>query len=230
MGVGLKRIRNTDFFTAGNLLLFIGYCLLALFGGRGAIGSLAEFGIYATSIFALIALSWYFLQDRPCPTSLLLVIELGLLAHFAGAFVPIDGGRLYEAEVLGMRFDKYVHLLNAFAGGALINHFLQPGLKARPLIVAGLLLGAGTIVEIVEYLAFLAVADAGVGGYENNMQDLAMNLVGVSLFLAFRIAAHRRAEMSIADSSVLREAASAHAGALPGCIPMSSRQTDEPLP
>lgn len=203
-GVGVKRIRNTDIFTAGNLLLFVGYCLLALLGGGGAVGSLAEFGIYATSIFAVIALSWYFLQDRPCPTSLLLVVELGLLAHFAGAFVPIDGGRLYEAEVLGLRFDKYVHLINAFAGGALINQFLQPGLKARPLIVAGLLLGAGAVVEIVEFLAFLTVPDAGVGGYENNMQDLAMNLVGVSLFLAFRTLRIGQAESPDARAESIR--------------------------
>lgn len=190
-GIGMDRVRNTDIFAAGNFLLFIGWNLFAFLGEGGAVGSLAEFGIYAASIFALIALSWYFLRDRPCSTSLLLLVELGLLAHFAGAFVPIDGARLYEANVLGMRFDNYVHLLNAFAGGALIDHFLQQDLKARSLIVAGLILGAGAVVEIIEYLAFLTVPDTGVGGYENNMQDLVMNLVGVSLFLAFRVATHR---------------------------------------
>ena len=188
----MDRVRNTDAFAAGNFLLFIGWNLFAFLSEGGTVGSLAEFGIYAASIFALIALSWYFLRRRPCPTSLLLLVELSLLAHFAGAFVPIDGARLYEAEILGLRFDKYVHLFNAYAGGALIDHFLQQDLKARPLIVAGLVLGVGAVVEIIEYLAFLAVSDAGVGGYENNMQDLVMNLVGVSLFLAFRIAVHRR--------------------------------------
>ena len=132
------------------------------------------------------------LRHLSCPTSLLILTELGLLAHFAGAFVPIEGRRLYDAYLGGLRFDNYVHLLNAFTAGALIDHFLQPGLRARPLIVAGLVLGAGAAVEMIEYLAFLTVPDNGVGGYENNMQDLVMNLAGVTLFLAFQRAAARQ--------------------------------------
>jgi hypothetical protein len=38
-------------------------------------------------------------------------------------------------------------------------------------------------VEIIEYLAFVAVPDAGVGGYANNMQDLISNLIGALLFV-----------------------------------------------
>lgn len=183
-----SRLRNTDIFAAANLILFLAWLGIAGEGARrgyGTVGSVPEFVIYATGIVAVIALAWFFLRARPCGAGLLLLVEAGLLAHFAGAFVPIDGGRLYELEIFGLRFDQCVHLLNAFAGAALIDHFLAAArIGVRPLIVVGLVLGAGSVIEIVEYLAFLTVPDAGVGGYENNMQDLIANLIGAVAFVA----------------------------------------------
>ena len=182
------RLRNADIFAAANLILFLAWLAIAGEGARrgyGTVGSVPEFVIYATAIVAVIAFAWFFLRARPCGAGLLLLVEAGLLAHFAGAFVPVDGGRLYEVEILELRFDQYVHLLNAFAGAALIDHFLATvGTRIRPLIVVGLVLGAGSVIEIVEYLAFLTVPDAGVGGYENNMQDLIANLIGAVAFVA----------------------------------------------
>lgn len=179
-------------FAAANLLLFVGWCVFASLTSPGStVGSVAEFWIYAGSILAIVGLCWLFLRLQPCGAWLLVLIEVGLLAHFAGAFVPVDGGRLYEARILGMRFDQLVHLLNAFAGAALLDHFLQGRLRGRGLVLIGLVLGAGSVVEIIEYLAFLVVPDAGVGGYANNMQDLLMNLAGALLYLAARAAGMR---------------------------------------
>lgn len=169
-------------FAAGNLILFLAWLAMAVQAtrrGYGTVGSIPEIVIYAAVIATVIGLTWFLLRARPCSTWLLLLVEAGLIAHFAGAFVPAGGGRLYEATLLGLRFDHYVHMLNAFAGAALIDHFLAAaGSRFRPLIVVGLALGAGSVIEIIEYFAFLAVPGAGVGGYENNMQDLVANLVG----------------------------------------------------
>lgn len=192
-----SRPRNTDLFAAGNLILFTAWLAIAAEGERRGyrmVGSVPEFAIYATGIVAVIAIAWFFLRARPCGAGLLLLVEAGLLAHFAGAFVPIDGGRLYEVTILGLRFDNYVHILNAFGGAALIDHFLaapEARTRTRPLIIVGLVLGAGSVIEIVEYLAFLSVPDAGVGGYENNMQDLIANLAGALAFVAVASAFRR---------------------------------------
>jgi hypothetical protein len=44
-------------------------------------------------------------------------------------------------------------------------------------------LGLGAIIEIVEYIVVLTVPQNGVGGYDNNMQDLLANLAGASSFM-----------------------------------------------
>ena len=51
------------------------------------------------------------------------------------------------------------------------------------LAVLLVVLGLGAVVEIVEYLVMLTVPNAGVGGYDNNMQDLIGNLLGGTLFV-----------------------------------------------
>lgn len=181
--------RNADIFALGNLVLFIvsvSGAVVATLAGYRPVGSIPEFLIYGCSILAVIGLCWFFLRQRPCGVALLLLVEIGLLAHFAGAFVPVGGRRLYEIAILGIRFDHYVHIFNAFAAGALIDHFLgAPAaiIPARRLLVACLVLGAGSVVEMIEYLAFLTVPDAGVGGYDNNMQDLFANLIGALAYL-----------------------------------------------
>ncbi len=203
MQLRARRLRNTDLFAVVNLALFLGWCAFterSLAAGYGTVGSVREFLVYACSLIAVIGLSWFFLRRWPCDGRLLLLVEIGLLAHFAGAFVPVDGGRLYEVTLLGLSFDKPVHLLNAFAGAALIDHFLRAAglrLAALPLVVVGLTIGAGSTVEIIEYLAFVAVPDAGVGGYANNMQDLVSNLIGAILFVtAAAIVRHARRRQS----------------------------------
>lgn len=132
---------------------------------------------------------WWYLRRLPFPTWLLLIVQIGILMHFAGAFFPIDGGRLYDAHLLGLRYDKYVHSFNAFAGAALTRHLLRATHSRSPLmsvIVVMVVLGGGSVVEIVEYLVSLTVEHNGVGSYDNNMQDLIANLAGALLFEAGR--------------------------------------------
>ncbi|MBC7986424.1 MAG: hypothetical protein H7X93_07100, partial [Sphingomonadaceae bacterium] len=188
--IARERIRPADAFAATNVTLFLLMAWLVyydrLIAYRGY-ANVHEFFIYACVILAVIVACWWWLRKADYPGWLLLLLQVGILAHFAGAFMPIESGRLYDAHVLGVRYDKYVHAFNAFAGAAFISHLLGlwgARLPLKWLCVTGLVLGAGTVVEIVEYLVMLTVPNAGVGGYDNNMQDLISNLAGGTLWSA----------------------------------------------
>jgi len=184
------KARNTDVFTAGNVALFLVMCIAVYYDRflqyRGR-GNLHEFAIYAGIILSLIAVAWLYLRQFHFSNAMLVVVQLGILVHFAGAFLPIDGGRLYDAYVFGIRYDKYVHFLNAFVAAVVVSHVFDR-IRAHLPFVRGLavllvVLGLGAVVEIVEYVVMLTVPNAGVGGYDNNMQDLIGNLLGGTLFV-----------------------------------------------
>ncbi|MFO1015246.1 MAG: hypothetical protein U1E50_15945 [Caulobacteraceae bacterium] len=183
--------RNTDMFAAVNAALFCFMCGTVYYDRfvtyRGA-GNLHEFFFYAAAILTAIGLGAYFLRRLHWPTWLLIVVQAGIIAHFCGAFIPIDGGRLYDAHILGVRYDKYVHAFNAFAGASIVAHLLSRDnahLPAKPAVILLTVLGGGAIVEILEYLVTLTVKHSGVGDYDNNMQDLISNLVGASAYVIY---------------------------------------------
>ena len=75
------------------------------------------------------------------------------------------------------------------------NIFIVSRLKLRYLrdvIVFFVVLGLGAILEITEYIVTRHVIYNGVGGYDNNMQDLISNACGVFLcLLVWRLGAWR---------------------------------------
>ena len=189
VGTMYSRIRNTDVFAATNASLFVFMCIAVYYNRytkHHIVANVYEFLFYAVVILAAIAVGWRYLRTVAFPSWVLILMQVGILAHFAGGFVPVEGGRLYDISVAGLPFDKYVHALNAFAGGALVSCLLERQ-KAHPrlywVFVLLIVQGCGAIVEIVEYVAKLNVPQTGVGDYDNNMQDLVANFVGVAMFL-----------------------------------------------
>jgi hypothetical protein len=191
---------HLDWFLALNSGLFLVMLVVRYYDRfvelRGA-AYIHEFFIYAVIILAGIGVFWRYFRHCHFPTALLLAIEIGILMHFAGAFVYIDHQRLYAHLFFGIRYDKYVHCTNAFVGAWLAWHLFQ--LRGIPLdglnifIVLLTVLGVGTCIEIAEYLVSKTVAHNGVGGYDNNLQDLIANGCGGALALAIRRAlAHHR--------------------------------------
>ncbi len=187
-----SKVLEADYFAGFNTILFLIMCWtvyydrLVEFRGKG---NIHEFFLYACAILTTIIVIWYFLRKLSFPTWLLVFVEIGIFLHFAGGFVQIDHGRLYDAHMLGIRFDKYVHLFNSMAGAALTYHLLHKTGSTSPLLsilVILTVLGAGAIVEIIEYLVSLTVTTNGVGSYDNNMQDLIANLVGTLVLEAMR--------------------------------------------
>ncbi len=183
-----------DVFVSVNLLLFAAMCIFTYYARfvqyRGA-ANVHEFFLYASLLVAGVVALWRTFRGYAFGWGLLLLIQAGILAHFAGAFVQFDGYRLYDVSIAGLRYDKYVHFANAFLAVCVVRHVTERhGLRVDGLValLVGLaVLGLGAIVEIVEYVVVRTVPANGVGGYDNNMQDLIANATGTAAALASRV-------------------------------------------
>jgi hypothetical protein len=192
-------LRRIDLFVGVNLVLFLVLCVFRYHARfieyRGA-EHIEEFFVYAGVIVAGVVLLWLVFRHYRFDPLILACLQAGIAMHFCGAFVLIDGGRLYDAHLLGVRWDKYVHFVNAFAATALlarlfaIQHIALTRVN-RVFVLLGVL-GLGAVIEIVEYGVVLTVPRNGVGDYDNNMQDLVSNLCGSLAYLAW-LAARRAA-------------------------------------
>ncbi len=186
-------MKKIDIFVAVNLVLFLVMCVFryyARFIHYRGIEHIQEFFIYAAAIICGIAVLWWWFRHYPFDATLLVLLQVGIVMHFAGAFVQIDGGRLYDVNLLGIRYDKYVHFVNAFSATVLVSrlfqiqHIVPTGFNSVFLVMV--VLGLGAVVEIVEYGVVLTVPNNGVGGYDNNMQDLIGNFCGSVFFVIAR--------------------------------------------
>lgn len=188
--VGSLKPKKIDFFGAFNLGLFTWMCHFVYYQRfidyRGA-GNIDEFFTYALFIIVAIGIGWWYFRRFNFPTSILFLLQLGILIHFMGGLLPIQDGRLYDTIILRIRFDKYVHSFNSFVAALLIHHLFKI-LKVhlpciRNFVILMFVLGLGATIEIIEYIVLLTVPDSGVGGYHNNMQDLLANLAGGLFFI-----------------------------------------------
>jgi uncharacterized membrane protein YjdF len=185
IGINRKGLMNVDIFVAFNVLLFSFMCVFVYYDRfiayRGA-EHVIEFFAYAVLIMGVIFISWRALRSYPFSNSLLLLIELGILMHFAGGLVQLHGTRLYNNYFFGLRYDKYVHFCNALFGAFIVKDFFDRRkmklYSFTSLVVVLIVLGFGSVIEIVEYVVTKSVPHNGVGGYDNNMQDLIANLAG----------------------------------------------------
>jgi len=190
---------NIDVFAAANTVLFAFMCAFRYFDRfvayRGA-GNLHEFFVYAAGIMAVIGLLWWHFREYRIPSWLLWGLQTGIVMHFAGGLVTIDGRRLYDVYLFGLpqvecfRYDKLVHLVNAFIAALLVGR-LQPDRSRGEFMAAAFVLltvlGLGSVVEIVEYFVCATIPGNGVGSYDNNMQDLVANFLGGSFYVALRM-------------------------------------------
>ena len=116
-------------------------------------------------------------------THVLVLLSVSGFGHLVGGNVVIDDLLLYEQSWRGIGYDHVVHFLGLGTAGLAVWEATAWMLKASSGKKAALVafLGAnavGALIEIGEYLATLAVSEARVGDYANNMQDLIANLLG----------------------------------------------------
>lgn len=188
--IGRLELRNVDVFWGINFLLFLWmlqYTYYQRFIEYRGTGNLDEFFVYSLLIIIGLAVGWWYFRRFTIPNYILFLVQFGIVIHFLGGMVLFDGKRLYDTSYLGIRFDKYVHFLNAFIAALVTNFFFNilqfriPYL--RNLIIILLVLGLGAIIEIVEYIVLLTIPTNGVGGYHNNMQDLLANFAGCIVYI-----------------------------------------------
>ena len=199
--VSARRIRNIDLFVAANLLLFSAMSL-AVYRERfilyRGLENIQEFYIYACLILCFITYLWKLFRRIDVPASILVMLQIGILMHFAGGLVFSGGERLYDCRFIGVRYDKYVHFFNAFTVSLLVVFMFRTrrlfSERCLPVVTVLTVLGLGAVVELAEYVVYCTVPRNGVGGYDNNLQDLFANLGGaVIAMLLLKHATERRA-------------------------------------
>lgn len=188
-----RTFKNTDWFIFINVGLFLLMCYVSYYDRftkyRGE-ANVHEFFLYA--IFLVGAMLWAerFFKPYTIPTKFLILAQVGITIHFAGGLVIVDGRRIYDLIILGIRYDKYVHFINAsalaYALGNMAWFNRWERRIERDLVLFATILGFGAMIEIVEYLVTLTVKTHGVGDYDNNMCDMIANALGTISFIAIR--------------------------------------------
>lgn len=187
------KIKSIDIFVVFNLFLFILMCIFVYYDRfvtyRGS-ENILEFYLYAVVTFLVIIFFWLYFRNYEYSMFALCIIEFGILINFAGGLIHIDGKRLYDMFFLKIRYDKFVHFINSIIACTIINRILAKLRykinKFEGLVIVLIVLGLGAIIEIIEYIVVRNIPEAGVGGYDNNMQDLIANFLGGLFYLFIR--------------------------------------------
>jgi len=184
----ISKVTRLDLFLFFNSLLFLMMCIFfyfdrfTMFHGRA---NIHEFFFYAAVIFFVIFCVWLKFRKIDVPYYILVLTELTILIHFSGAFVEVDGRRLYEFRLFSVRYDKFVHCINSLIGSfVLLYLFVKNNYKIGKficMITIFSVLGIGAIIEILEFIITLTVDNNGVGTYTNNMLDLVANIIGSTI-------------------------------------------------
>ena len=179
------QINPLDVLAAAGMFLFLLFAALfhydrfVEYRGRENVD---EFFAYAIILVVLFTWAWTVFRRYDWDPWLLALVAFGLLLHFAGGLTSHEGVRLYDWHPLGIRFDKYVHFINAAIAAQVVVAIIRfEGISFGRLEGIGvvlIVLGVGTTFEIAEYVVLRFVPDAGVGRYDNNLQDLISNLCG----------------------------------------------------
>lgn len=193
----MRQILPVALFTAAYVLGFTAWFL--------AIGNL-EFIVYVVTMLVLIALVGLTLERAAYPVPMLWALSLWGLMHMAGGGLPVAGSVLYNlplipiVEVEGSVILKYDQAVHAYGFGVtawLLHHLLvrhYPDTRRSwtaftlPLFGA---MGLGSLNEMIEFTAVLAVPDTNVGGYINTALDLCFNALGAFVAVLLCIALSR---------------------------------------
>ncbi len=142
-------------------------------------------------LFALVALT---LRQSQFPVYILWGLSIWGLLHVAGGSVPVDGGVLYSWRIVPLfdgghdffilKMDQVIHAYGFGVAALVLRHLIRLHLVPRGhgLFVGALAalgsMGLGVVNELIEFSAFVFLAETGVGGFYNLSLDLVFNTVG----------------------------------------------------
>jgi len=196
----IARVNYFDIFAFFNAFLFLMMTIFVYYDRfiqyRGA-ANLHEFFFYALVIFFAIAFAWVKYRHIDVEFSILILIEITILIHFSGAFIQVDGHRLYDFRYHDIRYDKIVHFFNSMICSYVFLYlYKKNGYEITKIVLGTVLLntlGIGTIIELLEFAVTLTVPHNGVGDYNNNMFDLLANFLGgATLVLTYLLYSRQR--------------------------------------
>lgn len=170
------RLTGFDLFMSLNFILLVSMATFVYYKGE------AEFFLYAVVFILVGAFIWGRLRRHRIPWSILILLQVGILAHFAGGLVHIGGVRLYGHIFFNIRYDKYVHFYNSFAGLIGFNYLFNISSKSNRQMsrrgLMALVFGVGILIELIELSAYFFLPVTAVGDVYNNFFDLAANILG----------------------------------------------------
>ena len=154
-----------------------------------------EYAYYNSALLLGFVVLFAFYNQIHLKIPLLAGLTILALLHLAGGNVSDNGIRLYQTSLYSIPYDKIVHVFGSFVVTLIAYNFIEKTLgredRKKTLLVGFIILmigvGAGAIVEIMEFLATLMFRNTIVGDYTNNAGDLVANLVGSLAALVFSL-------------------------------------------
>ena len=158
--------------------------------------------LYFAAATAALLSAWRLIRSWNVPLAALILVQIGLILHDIGG-LSLFGRRTYELYALGIPYDKIVHFYNSLAGLLALRMFLcGMGVKLSKFelpILVGTVMGAGALVEVIEYIGIRTLPSSSawqfsiplIDLYDNNLGDMVANCVG-SLAAAMLIAFEMR--------------------------------------
>lgn len=187
-----RKITKTEWGILIFNLLFLAYFIIYFAADQNW-----EFTIYSVFVGVVIWLMVKLHMKYQFSTTVLIGATISHVLHKFGRYLIIDGGILYQWEVIEgvLRFDKVLHFWNilvfTIVGFYLLKPYIKTIEKKRVLSLILFLfgLGIGTFWEMFEFSVVATQIQTGVGGYFNTMGDIVANTLGALvavLYLNFR--------------------------------------------
>lgn len=165
-----------------------------------------EFLIYISVIALLGLIIGVNLKKSNLNNLVLWLLSIWGLVHMIGGGVKINGNSVYSLHLIGiidkggqfyiLKMDQVIHFYGFFVAAILVYQLLKTTGSIAPKSAKLMIflswigsMGLGALNEVIEFIAFIALAETGVGDMYNTGLDLIFNMAGalVGAFLAHKI-------------------------------------------
>jgi uncharacterized membrane protein YjdF len=165
-----------------------------------------EFLIYISVIALLGLIIGVNLKKSNLDNLVLWLLSIWGLVHMIGGGIRIAGNTIYSMRLIDivdkggqfyiLKMDQVIHFYGFFVAAILVYQLLKTTGSIAPKSAKLMIflswigsMGLGALNEVIEFIAFIALAETGVGDLYNTGLDLIFNMAGalVGAFLAHKI-------------------------------------------